>query len=217
MVVAAMLFTMTSWLVSGRPPLAARVLVVADELLLPGVHADHRLTGTHVPSGLLVDVAELGVTVRVLPALDGLGAGLRAEALLTQQAGDRVRAHPVPLAGERGREAPGRLHRPAQRRHRVAPLVRFHQCRQRGPKIGSRSADLFRPPPGLRTRPRGSSPASSPSTPLRTVVSLTWAARATARIPPWPRTRASAPIISRRCRSSGAAVPKVAVPSSIPA
>ncbi|MEU6603225.1 hypothetical protein ABZ944_40135 [Streptomyces flaveolus] len=31
---------------------------------------------------------------------------------------------------------------------------------------------------------------------------LTWAARGTARIPPWPRIRASAPIISRRCRSS---------------
>ncbi len=45
-----------------------------------------------------------------------------------------------------------------------------------GRSSGSRSAALFRPPPGLRTRPGGSSPASSSSTPLRTVVSLTRAA-----------------------------------------
>ena len=48
--------------------------------------------------GLLVDVAELGVPVRVLLALDGLGVGLQAEALLAQQVADRVRADPVPLA-----------------------------------------------------------------------------------------------------------------------
>ncbi|MGX1471537.1 UNVERIFIED_CONTAM: hypothetical protein RKD50_000345 [Streptomyces canus] len=67
---------------------------------------------------------------------------------------------------------------------------------------GSRSAALRRPPPGRRTRPRGSSPASSSNTPLRTVVSLTAAACATARTPPCPRPRASAAINSRRCRSS---------------
>lgn len=85
-------------------------------------------------SGLLVDVAELGVAVRVLPALEGLDAGLQAEALLTQQVPDRVRAHPVPLTGELGRQDPGRLHRPAQRRHRITPFVGFHQGQQRGPQ-----------------------------------------------------------------------------------
>lgn len=71
-----------------------------------------------------------------------------------------------------------------------------------GRRPGSRSTAFFRPPPALRTRPKGSSPASNSRAPSRTVVSLTWAACATARIPPWPRSRASAPIISRRCRSS---------------
>jgi hypothetical protein len=71
-----------------------------------------------------------------------------------------------------------------------------------GRSPGSRSATLRRPPPGRRTRPRGSSLALSSNTPLRTVVSLTAAACATARTPPCPRPRASAAINSRRCRSS---------------
>lgn len=45
-------------------------------------------------------------------------------------------------------------------------------------------------------------PAWSSNTPLRTVVSLTAAACATARTPPCPRPWASAAINSRRCRSS---------------
>ena len=48
--------------------------------------------------GLLVEVAELGVAVGVLAALDGLGVGLQGKALLTQQLGHRVRTHPVPRA-----------------------------------------------------------------------------------------------------------------------
>lgn len=62
-----------------------------------------------------------------------------------------------------------------------------------GRRPGSRSTTFFRPPPGLRTRSEGSSPASNPTRPLRTAVSLTWATRATARIPPCPRIPAPAP------------------------
>ena len=61
-----------------------------------------------------------------------------------------------------------------------------------GRSPGSRSATRLRPPPGRRTRPSGASPASSSNTPLRTVVSLTSAACATARMPPCPSSRASA-------------------------
>ena len=71
-----------------------------------------------------------------------------------------------------------------------------------GRSPGSRSAARLRPPPGRRARPSGSAPASSSLTPSDTVASRTPAARATSRIPPWPRARASAPISSRRCRSS---------------
>src|SRR6266516_4978315 len=51
---------------------------------------------------------------------------------------------------------------------------------------GSTSAVFLRPPPERRTLPSGASPASSSSMPLRTVVSLFPAARATVRIPPCP-------------------------------
>jgi hypothetical protein len=67
---------------------------------------------------------------------------------------------------------------------------------------GLRSTTRLRPPPDRRTRPNGAAPESSSLTPSDTVASRTSAARATNRIPPWPITRASAPISSRRCRSS---------------
>ena len=71
-----------------------------------------------------------------------------------------------------------------------------------GRSPGSTSAARLRPPPGRRARPSGSAPESSSSTPSDTVASRTPAARATSRIPPCPSARASAPISSRRCRSS---------------
>ena len=101
--------------------------------------------------------------------------------------------------GQLARKRAGGLHRPPQRRHRITPRIRL-SANSAGRSPGS--ATLRRPPPGRRTRPRGSSPASSSNTPLRTVVSLTAAACATARTPPCPRSRASAAISSRRCRSS---------------
>ena len=55
--------------------------------------------------GLLVEVAELGVAVRVLGALDGLGVALQAEALLAQQVADGVGATPCALAGSARRPA----------------------------------------------------------------------------------------------------------------
>jgi hypothetical protein len=71
-----------------------------------------------------------------------------------------------------------------------------------GRSPGSASAARLRPPPGLRAPPSGSAPESSSLTPSDTVASRTPAARATSRIPPCRSVRASAPISSRRCRSS---------------
>ncbi|GAA1636952.1 hypothetical protein GCM10009828_076440 [Actinoplanes couchii] len=64
------------------------------------------MAGVMVDGDLLVDVGELGVAVRVLAALDGLDIGLQAEALVTQQVGDSVRADAVALA--RSARWPGR-------------------------------------------------------------------------------------------------------------
>ena len=85
---------------AGRHSCAA-VLVGADQFLLLGVHADHRVTRGQVLAGLVVDVGELGVAVGVLAALDGLGVGLQAETLFAQQPGHGVRRRP----GDRPRSA----------------------------------------------------------------------------------------------------------------
>ena len=66
------------------PPLPARLRVLADLLLLLGVHADHRLPGGQVLPGLAGEVPELGVPVRVPPALGDLGVSLRGEPLVPQ-------------------------------------------------------------------------------------------------------------------------------------
>jgi len=150
---------------------------------------------------LLVDVPELAVTVRVPPALDGLGVPLQAEPLLPQQIPDDVGAHPVTLAGQLRRQLAGRLGRPPQRRHRITPLLRFNQGQQsRAQPRVQVSGPLAAP--ARRARPSGSAPESSSSTPSDTVASRTPAAPATSRMPPCPSARASAPISSRRCRSS---------------
>jgi len=98
-----------------RPPFPARILERPDQLLLLGVDADHRICSVLVAFGLLVDVTELRVPVRVLPAFDGLGVALQAEPLLPQQVTDGVGADPVALAGQLRRQLAGRLHRPPQR------------------------------------------------------------------------------------------------------
>jgi hypothetical protein len=53
---------------TGRLPLHPAVGVVADQLLLLGVHADDGLAGGQVLASLLVQVAELRVPVGMLPA-----------------------------------------------------------------------------------------------------------------------------------------------------
>jgi len=84
-----------------------------------------------VLSGLLVEVAELGVPVRVLFALQGLGIRLQTEAGPAQEVSDGVGAHAVALPGQRRGQRTGGLGRPPQRRHRVPPLLRLHQGQQR--------------------------------------------------------------------------------------
>src|SRR5262249_41616207 len=197
------------------PPFPAAVMVVAGQLLLLGVHADHRLPGIPVLPDLLIEVAELRIPVRDLAALDGLGVALQAEALLPQQARHRVRAGPVTLPGQLARQDTQRLGRPPQRRHRIPALIGLHQRQQRRPQPQiqvsqplaaparlPRAPAAWAPPPACGARPSAPAPASSPRAPSAPAASRPPAARATSRTPPCPSTRASAPISSRRCRSS---------------
>lgn len=118
----------------------------------------HRLPfvpGVPVVARLLVKVVELGVPVRVLSTFDGLGVGLQAEAFLPQQASDRVGGDPVPLARELRRQIPGRLRRPAQRRHRIAPLTGLDQRKQCQPQPGAQLGRLLPPSARIARRPNG--------------------------------------------------------------
>ena len=160
--------------------------------------------GVLVGLGLLVEVAELGVPVRVLLALDGLGVALQAEPLAPAAGHRRCPRRP----GAPGGSAPPPalrvdLRRPPQRRHRITPLIRLHQRQQRRaqPRIQIGGPLAARRPAG-GPGPAAPRPDSSSPTPRDTVASRTPAARATSRIPPCPSARASAPISSRRCRSS---------------
>jgi hypothetical protein len=102
---------------------------------------------------LLVEIAELPVAVRVLPALDHLGVGLRTETLLVQQVNHRVRADRMPLDSQRGGQSPGGFRRPPQRRAQIAPLLRLDQRQQRRHQT---RISLGQP---LATRARGPHPA----------------------------------------------------------
>lgn len=53
-----------------------------------GVHTDHEIAAVPEVLDPLVDVAELRVAVRVLPAFDRLGTGLEAEPLFLEQVAD---------------------------------------------------------------------------------------------------------------------------------
>ena len=135
---------------AAGPPFPATVLVPPDQLLLLGVHADHRAARGHVLLRLRVEVAELGVPVRVLLALDRLGVALQAVPQLTGQQGGHGRGrHLMSPPGQRLGQVPGRLGRPFQRRHRIAPGLRLHQRLQclKQTRIGLDQRPASRPRP----------------------------------------------------------------------
>jgi hypothetical protein len=103
---------------------------------------------------LLVDVAELGIPIRVLCALQGLGGGLQAEAVLSQQPADGGRRDDMALLGELLGKVPQRLRRPAQRRHRIPPLAWLDQPQQGRHQLRVFVLSPFAP----TTRPPGATP-----------------------------------------------------------
>jgi hypothetical protein len=102
----------------------------AQLFALLGVHADHRLAVGLVVLDLLVEVAELGIPVGVLGALEGLGVGLQAEPFPPQQSAHRRGGDRMALPGELLGQVPQRLGCPPQRRFRVTALVRLDQRQQ---------------------------------------------------------------------------------------
>ncbi len=93
--------------VPGGTPFGALVLVFPDQFLLFRIDADHRFPGGQVRGGPGVEVGELGIPDGVLPAFEGLGVGLQAEAVGLEEFRDGLGSHTVPLCGEFGGEFGG--------------------------------------------------------------------------------------------------------------
>ncbi|MDQ1013320.1 hypothetical protein QFZ82_007805 [Streptomyces sp. V4I23] len=148
--------------------------------------------------------------VRVLPALDGLGVALQAEALLAQHVGEGVGGYPLALAGEIGGQVARGLRRPPQRRHRITPHIRFDHSQQRRTQSRVQIDRPLAAPAGPAHRPNGASLESSSSAPSETVASRMPAARATSLIPPWPIDRPPPPAAWRRM---AAIAPVIATPT----
>jgi hypothetical protein len=103
---------------------------------LLGIHADHRLAVGLVVLDLFVEVAELGIPVGVLGALERLDVGLQAEPFPLQPSAHRRGRDRMPLPGQLLGQVPQRLGRPPQRRHWIATLVRLHQRQQGRDELG---------------------------------------------------------------------------------
>jgi hypothetical protein len=133
--------------------------------------------------GLLVEVAELGIAVGVLGALQGLDRALQPVALLLEQPPDGVVADRMPLRGERLGQLPGDLQ--VQRSGLSgSPRVSGSTSRSNATsRSGSRSPSRLGPS-CWRMRPRGSTGWSSSAAPRRTVGRDAWASRATRLTPP---------------------------------
>jgi len=95
-------------------PLAALVLVVANQLLFPGVHGND---GRARPQGVLdgaVDMPELRVAIGMIVPLLGLAVARQAVAIFPQELGDFGVADRVVLGSQFRRQRAGALAGPAQ-------------------------------------------------------------------------------------------------------
>ena len=71
-------------------PFLPRILVVADQFLLLGIHREDRLTTPLERLHLPVDVFKLGIAIGVILAFLGLAVGLQAVTQVGEEAGYRL-------------------------------------------------------------------------------------------------------------------------------
>src|SRR6516162_603478 len=132
---------------SLRAPFAASVLKVAHQLLLLGIHRNHRLPARQVLLHFLVEVPKLSVAIGMLRTFQGLAIRLQTIPQGLQPGGHRLMAGGVPLPFQFRRQPANALARPAQRRFGVSSRHRFHLAApdplpKWGPSPGSLSALL---------------------------------------------------------------------------
>src|SRR6202042_3029561 len=114
-----------------RPPLPTAILEVADQLFLLGVDGNNRLLLFERSLDPPVDVAKLGIPIRVAVTFSGLAVSLQAKVQRLQQLANHRMTDPMPLRAKFGCEPTQALAGPTQGRLRVAALGRLDQSQQR--------------------------------------------------------------------------------------
>ena len=149
-------------------PLLALVLEGPDQFFLLGVHADHRVAGGEMLGGAVVEVGELGVTVRVIRPLDRFDVGLQAESLGLEEFRHRRWRNLVPRSRHRFGQPAHRFRRPPAVL-RIAPRAGLDQRQQRRDHARIGLGDRFAAPApdgGSAAAARRRTPARPPpSTP----------------------------------------------------
>jgi hypothetical protein len=138
-----------------RLPLPSCVFVarvLTNQFLLLGLHGQHRQADGQAGLHLEVDVAELGVPVRVLVALPGLGVGLQAVLQRVQDLGDPHMTDRVPGLGEGASQVAHGLGGPQQRGLGVATRDGIDEGLEGIHQSGVKRTAFLRPPPGRRER-----------------------------------------------------------------
>jgi PKD repeat protein len=115
------------------PPLPPVILEITDQFLLFRVDRHRWLAASQAVPHHAVDVAELGVAIRMRKALTRFTVGLQAVAGRVQQHGDGATPDRMPLLRQFVGQTSGALAGPPQGRFRVAACHRLDQrlqCRQ---------------------------------------------------------------------------------------
>ena len=188
------------WL-SGGLPLAPHRLVIADQLLLFAVDADHRLAGGQRRLDRLVDVLELLIAVGMLGSLTRLLVGLKPEPLPLEQLSERalgdLMTHPhqrlAKLGQARGRPPQRRLGIPSRRGIDQPIQIPDH----RRVDLNDRPAPTTSSPHLATLQALAALKLGQPATDC-----LLGKARATSATPPGPCVLASLAAQIRRLRSS---------------
>src|SRR5580658_3906667 len=140
-------------------PLTARILVIADQFLLLGVHGNDRLASPQSVFDGTIDMPELRVAVGMILPFLGLAVTLQAVATLPEELSDLGMTDRMPSSRQFRRQHSSALAGPAQRRLRITARRRLNhrvqgrrQARIVGRQRVSSTALLANPTPGERRR-----------------------------------------------------------------
>src|SRR5271166_1002770 len=174
--------------------------------LLLGVDRDHRLTCGLGGDHRSVDVLELGITIGIAAAFEGLAVRLPAVLQQAEQLWNAALANLVTHRTQRRCQLRVAFRDPQQRSHggrTGSPIVAGSSSRRRSSSnVGSVTVSACLPLPGRRTTPDSASGSSRFFRPRPIMLRAIPVARAAALIPPCPAARASAATNSRRPRTS---------------